>query len=202
MTALVLVALGLCAGGLRTATVAGPVLEFRYYGPIEGRIVAVDRSASDKIRLTLDRVVLAGTAPDRVPRRVRVSLHGDQPVFTPTAGARVALTGHLAPPSGPGEPGGFDFQRHAWFLGIGAVGYTRTPVLLQAPRAAGGDAAVACPAAAGAGGARADRRRGGRLRGRRDDRRPVGDFHRPRWKTCGAAISPICWRSRGCIWGF
>lgn len=137
MTALVLVALGLCAGGLRTASVAGPVLEFRYYGPVEGRIVAVDRSASDKIRLTLDRVVLAETAPDRVPRRVRVSLHGDQPVFTPTAGARVALTGHLAPPSGPGEPGGFDFQRHAWFLGIGAVGYTRTPVLLQAPREAG-----------------------------------------------------------------
>ena len=87
MTALVLVALGLCAGGLRTATVAGPVLEFRYYGPVEGRIVGIDRSASDKIRLTLDRVVLAATAPDRVPRRVRVSLHGEQPVFSPTAGA-------------------------------------------------------------------------------------------------------------------
>ncbi|MFO7921091.1 MAG: hypothetical protein R6U99_09825 [Nioella sp.] len=43
MTALVLVALGLCVGGLRTMTVAGPVLEFRYYGPVEGRIVAVDR---------------------------------------------------------------------------------------------------------------------------------------------------------------
>lgn len=136
-TALLLVALGLGAGGARTATVAGPVLEFRYYGPVEGRIVAIDRSASDRLRLTLDRVVLADTDPARVPHRVRVSLHGDQPSFRPVAGARVALTGHLSPPSGPGEPGGFDFQRHAWFLGIGAVGYTRTPVLMQAPRVVG-----------------------------------------------------------------
>lgn len=136
-TAVILVALGLCTAGLRSAQVAGPVLGFRYYGPIEGRIVAVDRSASDRLRLTLDRVVLADTAPERIPRRVRVSLHGDQPFLTPVPGARVALTGHLSRPEGPGEPGGFDFQRHAWFLSIGAVGYTRTPALLQAPRPEG-----------------------------------------------------------------
>jgi competence protein ComEC len=133
-TAVLLVALGLCTAGLRTAQVAGPVLGFRYYGPIEGRIVVVDRSASDRLRLTLDRVVLADTDPDRVPRRVRVSLHGDQPFLTPEPGARVALTGHLSPPEGPGEPGGFDFQRHAWFLSIGGVGYTRNPALLLEPR--------------------------------------------------------------------
>jgi competence protein ComEC len=44
--------------GLRTASVAEPVLAFRYYGPVEGRIVGIDRSQSDKPRLTLDRVVL------------------------------------------------------------------------------------------------------------------------------------------------
>jgi competence protein ComEC len=64
--------------GLRTASVAEPVLPFRYYGPIEGRIVVIDRSQSDKPRLTLDRVVLADVAPDRTPTRVRVSLHGAQ----------------------------------------------------------------------------------------------------------------------------
>ncbi len=136
-TAVLLVTLGLCAAGLRTGQVAGPVLGFRYYGPIEGRIVVVDRSASDRLRLTLDQVVLADTDPDRVPRRVRVSLHGDQPFLTPEPGARVALTGHLSPPEGPGEPGGFDFQRHAWFLSIGAVGYTRNPALLLEPRPEG-----------------------------------------------------------------
>jgi competence protein ComEC len=133
-TAALLVALGLCVAGLRTGQVAGPVLGFRYYGPIEGRIVAVDRSASDRLRLTLDRVVLPDTDPARIPLRVRVSLHGDQSYLRPEPGVRIALTGHLSRPEGPGEPGGFDFQRHAWFLSIGAVGYTRNPALLLEPR--------------------------------------------------------------------
>ncbi|WP_375552672.1 ComEC/Rec2 family competence protein [Rhodophyticola porphyridii] len=132
--ALCLVALGLGLAGLRAHLVAGPVLDFRYYGPIEGRIVAIDRSASDALRLTLDQVVLDRTDPARVPRRVRVSLHGDQRWLVPEPGARVMMTGHLSPPEGPAEPGGFDFQRHAWFLQIGAVGYTRNPALLLEPR--------------------------------------------------------------------
>ena len=40
----------------------------------------------------------------------------------------------LAAPEGPVEPGGFDFRRMAFFDRLGAVGYTRTPVLLlEAP---------------------------------------------------------------------
>jgi competence protein ComEC len=68
---------------------------------------------------------------------VRVSLHGDQRWLTPEPGARVMMTAHLGPPAGPAEPGGFDFQRHAWFLSLGAVGYTRAPALVAAPREAG-----------------------------------------------------------------
>ena len=113
----------------RVTAVEAPVLSFRYYGPIEGRVVGIDRSASDAVRLTLDDVVLARMSPARTPERVRVSLHGEQPVAQFTPGDRLILTGHLSPPSGPAEPGGFDFQRHAWFLSLGAVGYTRTPVL-------------------------------------------------------------------------
>jgi len=124
---------GLCLAGLRAHLVAGPVLGWRYYGPVEGRVVAIDRSASDALRLTLDRVILSRTAPDRVPTRVRVSLHGDQGHFSVKPGQRVMMTAHLSPPSGPVEPGGFDFQRHAWFKQIGAVGYTRVPVLAIAP---------------------------------------------------------------------
>ncbi|GAW34826.1 ComEC family competence protein [Roseovarius sp. A-2] len=127
-----LVLAGVAVAGARAHLVAGPVLGWRYYGPVEGRIVAIDRSASDALRLTLDHVVLDRMDPARVPDRVRVSLHGDQGFVTPRPGLRVMLTGHLSPPSGPVEPGGFDFRRHAWFLGIGAVGYTRTPVLTVA----------------------------------------------------------------------
>ncbi|MGH1369236.1 MAG: ComEC/Rec2 family competence protein [Maritimibacter sp.] len=124
---------GFLVSGLRTTLVAGPVLEFRYYGPVEGRITHIDRSGSDAVRLTLDQVRLSKIAPQDIPRRVRVSLHGPQGYMTPQPGMRVAMTAFLGAPNGPVEPGGFDFQRMAWFRGIGAVGYTRAPALSLAP---------------------------------------------------------------------
>jgi competence protein ComEC len=135
--AAMLVCLGCLLAAGRAHSVAGPVLEFRYYGAIEGRIVAIDRSQSDAVRLTLDRVKLDRVTPARTPQRVRISLHGERRFdIAPAPGLRVMVTGHLSPPSGPVEPGGFDFQRHAWFARLGAVGYARTP-LMGAAEAAG-----------------------------------------------------------------
>ena len=130
--ALALVVLGVLLAGWRSHTVAAPVLGWRYYGPIEGRIVMIDRSASDAMRLTLDRVVLRDVSLARVPRNVRVSIHGALEI-DPVPGPTVILTGHLGPPGGPVEPGGFDFRRLAWFQGLGALGYTRSPGLALAP---------------------------------------------------------------------
>ncbi|WP_240602760.1 ComEC/Rec2 family competence protein [Paracoccus endophyticus] len=125
---------GTLVAGARAHHVAAPVLDFRYYGPIEGRVVAIDRSARDRMRITLDRVVLRDTPPGRTPARVRLSLTDPQTLTDPQAlpdpGARIMLTGHLGPPPGPAEPGGFDFRRGAFFDRLGAVGYTRTPLML------------------------------------------------------------------------
>ncbi|CAM4042875.1 ComEC/Rec2 family competence protein [Palleronia rufa] len=137
LVAVMLVGAGLGLAGVRSALVAGPVLDFRYYGAVEGRVVEVDRSGSDKPRMTLDRVVLERTPPDRTPRRVRISLHGDQRWLSPAPGNVVIVTAHLSGPEGPVEPGGFDFQRMAWFEGLGAVGYARTPALLLEPSGRG-----------------------------------------------------------------
>ena len=134
---LALVAAGLVLAAGRAHLVAAPVLPFRYYGPIEGRIVDIDRSFSDELRLTLDRVVLEDVAPDRTPARVRVALHGEQGFIPLAPGLTVMLSGHLSPPEGPVEPGGFDFQRLAWFSGLGGVGYTRSPVLALEPAEGG-----------------------------------------------------------------
>lgn len=123
-----LVALGVLSGALRTAVVAGPVLPFAYYGPIEGRVVLVDRSGADRPRITLDQVVLDRVAAAQLPRRVRLTLAADTAGVEP--GQRVRATGFLGPPQGPAEPGGFDFQRYAWFAGLGAIGYTRKPLAL------------------------------------------------------------------------
>ncbi|WBL34309.1 ComEC/Rec2 family competence protein [Sinirhodobacter sp. HNIBRBA609] len=133
---LLCLAFGFLLAQSRAQALAAPVLSFRYYGPIEGRVVEIDRSGTDRLRITLDEVVLSNTPPDRTPARVRVSLHHSQPGFTPEPGLRVMLTGHLSPPPPPAEPGGYDFRRHAWFEQLGAVGYTRTPVMLVAPPAA------------------------------------------------------------------
>jgi competence protein ComEC len=128
--ALAALAAGWLAAGVRAHSVAAPMLDFRYYGPVEGRIVHIDRSQSDALRLTLDQVTLREVAPDRTPDRVRVSLQGDQPWLDPLPGQVVILTASLAAPEGPVEPGAFDFRRMAFFDRLGAVGYTRTPVLL------------------------------------------------------------------------
>lgn len=135
--ALALAIAGYGLAALRAQHMAAPVLGFRYYGPIEGRIVAIDRSASDALRLTLDAVRLDRVPPDRRPERVRISLYGPQDWFDPVPGLRVMTTGHLSAPNGPAEPGDFDFRRKAWFDRIGAVGYTRNPVLIAAAAEAG-----------------------------------------------------------------
>ncbi|RME14144.1 MAG: ComEC family competence protein [Alphaproteobacteria bacterium] len=132
-----LVLAGVLVAGLRTELTRAPVLQFRYYGPVEGRVVKVDRSASNAPRLTLDRVRLERMPPGRRPARVRVSLHGRQGFLDPAPGQIVALTAYLSPPQGPVEPGGFDFRRMAWYDRIGAVGYARSPALLLAEPEAG-----------------------------------------------------------------
>lgn len=130
---LLCLALGFLAAGARAHLVAGPMLDFRYYGPVTGRVIEVDRSQSDVLRVTLDRVVIERTAPDRLPLRVRIALHAGReaaPRAPPLPGQVVMTTAHLAAPQGPAEPGGFDFRRMAYFDGLGAVGYTSVPLVL------------------------------------------------------------------------
>ena len=127
--ALALMAFGFLLAAVRAHAVTEPVLSYRYYGPVEGRIVAIDRSVSDRVRITLDQVVLSRMSPARTPAKVRISLHWPDPVITPEPGLHVIVTANLSPPQGPVEPGGFTFQRMAWFKGLGAVGYARTPLL-------------------------------------------------------------------------
>ena len=134
--------LGALAAGHRAHQQAAPMLDFRYYGPVQGRVVDIDRSQSDALRLTLDQVVLGDVAVDRTPVKVRVSLQGKAPQMAFVPGQVVMLTGHLAAPQGPVEPGAFDFRRMAWFDQLGAVGYTPNPVLLWA-EPAGRDQAIA-----------------------------------------------------------
>lgn len=127
------VALGVLACGVRLHLVQAPMLDFRYYGPVTGRVVIIDRSQTDAIRITLDRVQLDRVRQDRLPERVRVSMRGRVPAHAPFPGEVVMVTATLQAPDGPIEPGSFDFRRMAFFDRLGAVGYTTSPVMLWEP---------------------------------------------------------------------
>ena len=45
------VAAGVLACGIRAHSVDAPMLEFRYYGPVQGRVIEIDRAQSDALRL-------------------------------------------------------------------------------------------------------------------------------------------------------
>ena len=89
---------------MRAHLVAAPVLDFRYYGPIEGRVAGIDRSARDRMRLTLDalgttEVTVGVLAP--TPALWRVGLAGvrvasDDPWLSVGAARREWAAGNLA----------------------------------------------------------------------------------------------------------
>ncbi len=130
--------LGFGLSSMRTYVKSAPVLGDDYRGPVEGRVVGLDRSARNAPRLVLDHVHIPGMARADVPHLIRISLHGFIADGTMVPGVRIATTAMLSAPNGPVEPMGFDFRRHAWYRQIGAVGYTRAPVLRAAvPRIEG-----------------------------------------------------------------
>lgn len=133
--ALAAVAAGFLAAGGRAHWVQAPMLSEPWNGPVIGRVIEIDRSQSDALRLTLDRVLLPGLATDQTPHSVRVSLQGAE--TAPLPGQVVMVQARLAAPEGPAEPGGFDFRRMAYFDRLGAVGYTRSPVVLWEEAAPG-----------------------------------------------------------------
>lgn len=119
------IAVGAGAAALRSYLVWGPSLSYPYAGWATGRVVLVDRSAGDNMRLTLDQVTLGPIPQAKTPRRIRVSFAPDTVTQRPAVGDRVRAKVYVSPPQGPVEPGGFDFRRHAYFLSLGGVGYGR-----------------------------------------------------------------------------
>ncbi|PIB25147.1 hypothetical protein BFP76_06560 [Amylibacter kogurei] len=122
------VVIGFLLGSVRAHSVAAPVLGWRYYGDISGQVVAIDRSASNKQRITLAVDKMGKISKPRTPKYVRVSLHSKDDNYVPAAGDVIRVIANVAPPSPPSEPYGFDFQRRSWFHQLGAVGYSRKTV--------------------------------------------------------------------------
>ena len=118
--ALTLPVAGFVAAQLRTATVAAPVLERTGSYALEGRVVLVE-DLERRLRLVVDAPVIDEVAPEATPGRVRFSVRNPDLAVAP--GDLIRARVRLMPPSPPAAPGDFDFGRHAFFEGLGAVGY-------------------------------------------------------------------------------
>ncbi|MGN6147275.1 MAG: ComEC/Rec2 family competence protein [Rhizomicrobium sp.] len=123
-------AIGFSVAKLHTDRVAAPVL-FHRIGP-----VAIDASVDNTqlhgkgIRLVLTPHTIGHIRPDRMPARIRVSVRRGAEDLKP--GDVVSLRAVLMPPPSPASPGDYDFGRAAYFLRIGAVGFSfGTPVLIS-----------------------------------------------------------------------
>ncbi|MEM1314337.1 MAG: ComEC/Rec2 family competence protein [Pseudomonadota bacterium] len=120
---------GFSAAAVRTAMVAGPVAPPGMDGTVEGRVADISRTSTDRRRVLIADPVIFGMAREETPRRVRVTLLEGDFARTIAVGDRISVFARLNPPAEPVEPGGFDFRRHAWFDGLGAIGYATGPAV-------------------------------------------------------------------------
>ena len=90
-----------------------------------GRVEALEPADKGRVRL---RLRLASTEPQLrvMPARVRVSINKAEGRLAP--GDWVEVRARLRPLPAPVAPGSFDFGRKLWFSGIGAVGFSLSPV--------------------------------------------------------------------------
>ncbi|GGF40313.1 competence protein ComEC [Aliidongia dinghuensis] len=119
---------GFAAAQFETWRATAPVLD-RRLGPVtvEGRVDLVETLA-EGVRVTLAAPHLDRLAPERTPARVRLRLKADGPV--PEPGDRLSVAAVLMPPPAPALPGGFDFQRQAFFQRLGGVGFATGPAVV------------------------------------------------------------------------
>lgn len=125
-------AIGFWSAEFQTLRVAAPVWERQSTVELSGRIDDIEERDRDQ-RLILADLEIEGTPPEQTPARIRLSV---RPASVPPdvlllVGQRVSLRAGLMPPPVPSVPGGYDFQRTAWFERIGAVGYALGTVAVQ-----------------------------------------------------------------------
>jgi competence protein ComEC len=150
--------LGFAIAGLHGARMPAALELPRTAIRAEGAVVLVE-PLPEGLRVTLAGATWPGQT-EPATRLIRVRLKTDDPA-RPEPGQRLALRAMLRAPSAPTHPGAWDFQRAAWFSGLGASGYAlgraeilpgqgAAPALSATRRAMEARIAAALPGAPGA----------------------------------------------------
>jgi competence protein ComEC len=130
------VAAGFALAQLQSWRVASPMLDHPTGFVAVSGVVADLEALSGGTRVTLVPSRIEGLQFKALPHLVRIKFKGN-PVLA--VGDRLEVKASLMPPPGPALPGGFDFQRQAWFRGLGAVGYALAQPEVTPGRPAGVD---------------------------------------------------------------
>jgi competence protein ComEC len=132
LVAVAAVAAGFSAAQLRAAGTGTPILDGRL-GPVsvQGRIVEIAPLPGEGGRVLLEELSIKRLTPEETPKRVRIRIAVPLGALAP--GDEITILAELLAPPPPAAPGGFDYQRQAWFEGIGAVGFAYGAVREHVP---------------------------------------------------------------------
>jgi competence protein ComEC len=126
--ALIALTLGFALAKVRTEWVRGPVLQHHVTSSLAGFVELVEPKPTRGGRVTIRIAAMDRLEPSGSPMRARIRVLSDVSHLHP--GDPVRLTASLSPPPPPALPGSYDFARSAWFMGLGAVGFSaRAPVV-------------------------------------------------------------------------
>ena len=126
--------LGLALVWWRADRVAAPVLARPAVVQLRGTVLRAEPlSARGLVRVTL------ATAVPGVPPKIRVNIADADLPSGLGSGAVIALRARLMPPPPPAVPGAYDFERTAWFAGLGATGRAFAPIVVLTPARPGSD---------------------------------------------------------------
>ncbi len=117
------VSLGFLSVTARSLYVAAPVWQEKNRPvALSGEITSVENRAKGG-RIILERISVAEESEKSpVPEKIRLNVKNNVASLYP--GQRVALKAVLMAPPPPAAPYAYDFSRQAWFMGLGAVGYS------------------------------------------------------------------------------
>lgn len=127
--ALMLAALGFTLAQIRTNSMDMVALKAPMpFAKVTGMLENIEQTPKGS-KLYLSNVAIEGLNASETPKRITLTLKSYDDNLR--NGQSISVLAGLFPPPQAALPGGFDFARHYYFKGIGAVGYGMPPVTVN-----------------------------------------------------------------------
>lgn len=122
LISLTLASSGFLAAKFQTWSVQAPVIEeTQKFAQITGRIVSIENLPGKGARIRLSQLQIEGFETQQTPEYIRIRFWDAEGL---EIGQKITFLGHLTPPSAAVSPGGFEFQRYAYFRQTGGFGFS------------------------------------------------------------------------------